>query len=362
MSEKRGSSAFRSGLRLLLVSLVAVFVIGGCKKDSEPTTPQPASLDGWVKQASGTVNYLYNIHFIDANTGTVVGDDGTILRTTDGGATWTPQVGGPYANFPSTFTGVAFTDMNHGTITGFGTTRMLRTTNGGTDWFIAKLTGLGFYTELYAVTFSNTNTGFAVGGLGQWENGAILRTTNGGADWSRYNPDEFPWMSFYSVSFPTADIGYAVGREGTIIRTDNGGTTWTRQNSGVTVYLNDVSFTDANTGIAVGSEYIPDEDSTRSIDTVRSVILGTTDGGMVWKKLLTIEDVSFFAVCLTDANNGTVVGSKGTILRTTNGGTIWVKQNSGTTETLHDVFFTDRNTGTAVGQNGVILRTTSGGF
>jgi photosystem II stability/assembly factor-like uncharacterized protein len=40
----------------------------------------------WTSQASGTNNPLFGVAFTDANTGTAVGDGGTILRTTDGGA------------------------------------------------------------------------------------------------------------------------------------------------------------------------------------------------------------------------------------------------------------------------------------
>ncbi|MBU1423158.1 MAG: hypothetical protein KKG06_08270, partial [Bacteroidetes bacterium] len=63
----------------------------------------------------------------------------------------------------------------------------------------------------------------------------------------------------------------------------------------------------------------------------------------------------------TDANTGTAVGHYGTILRTTNGGALWTTQTSGTTAWLLSVSFTDANTGTAVGSGGTILRTTDGG-
>jgi len=46
---------------------------------------------GWVSQTSGTTELLYGVFFTDANTGTAVGVRGTILRTTDGGATWTSK-------------------------------------------------------------------------------------------------------------------------------------------------------------------------------------------------------------------------------------------------------------------------------
>jgi hypothetical protein len=43
-------------------------------------------VDGsWAVQTSGTTNDLHGVSFTDANNGTVVGDDGTILRTTNGG-------------------------------------------------------------------------------------------------------------------------------------------------------------------------------------------------------------------------------------------------------------------------------------
>ena len=67
--------------------------------------------------------------FTDANNGTAVGECGTILRTTNGGTTWTSQTSGT----TNSLWGVSFTDANNGTAVGaYGT--ILRTTNGGTNW------------------------------------------------------------------------------------------------------------------------------------------------------------------------------------------------------------------------------------
>ena len=361
MIQRKRNDAFRSGLRALFVSLAAMLIIFGCKKESPPSAPMVPVLSGWVKQASGTVNPMNSVHFIDANTGTVVGDDGVILHTTNGGATWTPQIGGPLANDGSFFSSVWFTDANHGTVTGWGATPMLRTTDGGSLW-VYQQTGLGPLTGLCAVTFPDAHTGIAVGGYPTALAAPILRTTNGGVNWNRQIPPVYPVSGFFSVAFPSPDTGYVVGDGGVIIRTDNGGATWVQQNSGVTETLYDVSFPDANTGIAIGHIFFTYGDSTARRDSSWSVILRTTDGGRVWKKQVTIYDLTLNAVCFTDANNGTVVGSEGTILRTTDGGASWVRQISGTTETLFEVFFTDRDNGTVVGDNGVILRTTTGGF
>ncbi len=73
-------------------------------------------------------NPLNRVSFVDANTGTAVGDFGTILRTTDGGATWTPQTSGT----TNSLRGLSFVNANTGTVvSNYGT--ILRTTTGGVN-------------------------------------------------------------------------------------------------------------------------------------------------------------------------------------------------------------------------------------
>ena len=49
----------------------------------------------WVAQTSGTANICSDVHFpVDATTGYAVGSSGTILKTTDGGANWVAQTSG----------------------------------------------------------------------------------------------------------------------------------------------------------------------------------------------------------------------------------------------------------------------------
>src|SRR5262249_16006782 len=72
---------------------------------------------------------LLGVFFTDANTGTVVGASGTILRTTDGGTNWRTQSG----TTSNTLYAVAFTDPNTGIAVGDGGT-ILRTTDAGATW------------------------------------------------------------------------------------------------------------------------------------------------------------------------------------------------------------------------------------
>src|SRR5207244_1096214 len=124
---------------------------------------------------------------LDVNTVVAVGDYGTILRTTDGGATWTRQSSGT----TSPLRGVSFTDANTGTAVGDKDT-ILRTTDGGVTW---KAQSSGTTTASFrGVFFSDANIGTVVGcGSGKlmqfYEHffgcieGAILRTSDGGATW-----------------------------------------------------------------------------------------------------------------------------------------------------------------------------------
>src|SRR5215813_4098595 len=82
----------------------------------------------WTLQSSGTNNSLWAVSFVDANTGTAVGARGTILRTDDGGITWTPQFSGTTENLTS----VSFVDANTGIAVGVRV--ILRTDDGGATW------------------------------------------------------------------------------------------------------------------------------------------------------------------------------------------------------------------------------------
>ena len=215
-----------------------------------------------MSQSSGTVNWLYGVSFTDANIGMVVGDWGTILRTTNGGATWTSQPN-PMSGVGNVLTSVSFTDANMGTAVGSG--------------------------------------------------GSILRTTDGGASWTSQSSGTTEWLQ--GVSFTDANTGTAVGSRGIILRTTDGGINWTSQANPyqyrVLSTLYGVFFTDFNKGITVGD---------------RTPILRTTDGGATWTSQFCGTTNSLYGVCFTNANTGTVVGSFGTILRTTTGGVTWLER------------------------------------
>ena len=329
--------------KLILLIQVTLFFL---------TLTEAYSQSGWFSQNSGTTYNLHGVFFTDANTGNAVGDNGTILRTTDGGTNWTMQLSGI-----TSWRGVYFVNANTGSAVGWdytsessGVSVIKRTTNGGNNWFHQSCPIINIL--ISSVSFTDANTGTAVG-----EGGNIFRTTNGGANWiSQISGTTY---DLSDVSFADANTGTVVGGyfswnyrdfHGIILRTTNGGTNWILQYDGTGYELESVSFADANTGTVVGWE---------------GTILRTTNGGTNWIQQSSGTTNDLYGVSFTNANTGTVVGGDygiGTILRTTNGGTNWTSQISGTNAFLLSVFFTNANTGTVVGFYGTILRTTNGGF
>jgi photosystem II stability/assembly factor-like uncharacterized protein len=300
-------------------------------------TPQCADTASFALTVEKTIDDphadLISVSFADANSGTAVGSGGTILRTIDGGRTWSSQAIGTTKDLYS----VSFTDANTGTTVGDEGV-ILRTINGGRTWISRSISGMEIlYTD---VCFTEANKGTIVSLF----LGIILRTTNGGETWTSQSSGTTKQL--YDVDFTDVNTGIVVGASGTLLKTINAGIIWSNQTSGTNHDLLGVSFTDVNNATAVG---------------LSGTILCTTNGGSTWVSQASGTTNDLLGVFFIDANVGTVVGKSGIILRTTNGGATWTIQSSGTTNNLSDVSFTDANTGIVVGSDRTILRTTDGG-
>ena len=108
----------------------------------------------------------------------IVGDNGTILHTTDGGAIWTEQTSGTVNGL----NGVFFLDALHGWAAGDAKT-IIRTTDGGTTWSTATMPIGQGNAGINAVTFASATTGWATGSGGTMGSGggSLYKSTDGGA-------------------------------------------------------------------------------------------------------------------------------------------------------------------------------------
>ncbi len=100
----------------------------------------------WSPVDSGTTSNLNGAILLDSGTGFVVGDTGTILKSTDAGATWAPLTSGT----STTLHGIYFLDPNEGIAVG-DNAKILRTTDGGAAW--QSITS-GVEDSLRSVSFS----------------------------------------------------------------------------------------------------------------------------------------------------------------------------------------------------------------
>src|SRR6266403_337521 len=155
----------------------------------------------WSPVDSGTTSNLNGAILLDSGTGFVVGDTGTILKSTDAGATWAPLASGT----STTLHGIYFLDPNDGIAFGggFSGAQMLNaslgvvagqnsifqalygnTTDGGASWSFLNFYFDGNEGGANDVFFFDLNTIGLVSGTIFDGRGALSRTTDGGLNWS----------------------------------------------------------------------------------------------------------------------------------------------------------------------------------
>lgn len=306
------------------------------------------SYSQWFGLTTNTSASLYDICFINANTGIAVGSGGVIIRTINAGQNWS-IIGSGTSNplfslvFPEELTGY----------TGGNTGVVLRTLNGGASWNPRA----GCSINIRSISFLNVNTGITAGG------GTLMcYTTDGGQSW---NPRYAPQFAVTGVTFlnSTTLLTSATDMPGAVIyKSTNSGYNWstvhTLNNSGLDVMysLGCIYFKDALTGFSTGSCI--------SYSQMWGHIYKTINGGDNWS--LSGVTPSAANSCINgiyfgDPSTGFAAGNNGVIMRSTNSGSNWDVQSTGTTTVLNSIYMLNALTGYACGNNGIILKTTNGG-
>ncbi|GEM_PF-4120962 len=174
---------------------------------------------GWIQQSLGsnTTGQLNGVVAIDANTALAVGDLGSIIKTTNGGATWVPQQN----------SGVNWTTQNlrgaaaaGGLLWAVGGNVVLVSSNGGTTWGGEGFIGTPGLTAIAVAP--GIPTVWVVGAAG-----AVWKASNAnGAGFLPQGVTAAGSHNLNGVLAVDANTAVAVGDGGTVIRTVNG-TLWT---------------------------------------------------------------------------------------------------------------------------------------
>jgi photosystem II stability/assembly factor-like uncharacterized protein len=312
---------------------------------------------GWITEASGTPGVIRTVDggrtwtetanptyggtaivFLDTMNGWTLGGIG-VKVTHDGGVTWHGQ---PLPESPNTaqLKAISFSDPLHGYAVG---TRSFRTDDGGATWIELALPK-GGVTSVVAIGSRHVRV--------TAEGNIVLTSDDGGQTWVVRRVSATTDQALNAVDFVDEQHGWVVGDDGVIRRSDDGGATWADQVSGTTEDLRDVMFTDLLHGTAVGGTYEPPE-------THYGVILTTGDGGATWtaRPAATPNPRLFRKVWFVDATHGWLAGDDG-LQSTSDGGQTWTML--GRFEYVADVQFIDLQHGFVVMQRQVHA-TTDGG-
>ena len=337
-----------------------------------------------------------------SSVGWAVGASGSIGKTTDGGATWTPQpsgvtvdLNGIWGNSPTSvwavgdggtvlfWDGTSWTSQTSGTtldlfaisgsnasnVWAVGATSTIIKWN-GTAW-ITQSAPNGVNDDLNGVwAANNNNTVIAVGAQGR-----VLRTTNSGATWSNFDSNTPNTVTLHSVWGSAANSIWIVGTGGTV-RFYNG-TAWGAQTSGVTTTLFGISGANATNIWAVGqggnivrfdgitwtnqpSDTNQSLNGIHVVDTSNIVAVGTRKSstrwnGTTWSATQSqFPAITFTDVWASDDDKAWFTNTNGLIIRWN--GTTFANTTSGVNTSLTAIWGYDDANIWAVGAAGVILK------
>ncbi|MDD5362960.1 MAG: YCF48-related protein, partial [Ignavibacteria bacterium] len=347
----------------------------------------------WTTQTSGVTTSLNCVSTVDANIGWIGGAGGVILKTVNGGTTWTnvanATVGANDVNAIFALSAsVCFVS------TAPSATYVFKTTDGGTTWTQVFTQAGGFIDD---IKFKDANTGFMYGDPvgSRW---SLWKTSNAGLTWDStglYLPQaasEAGWNNAMQLTGNTIWFGTNNTK---VYKSTNFGATgsWTAGTTTGTANSYSVAF-NGNTGFTGmtaaakstdgGSTYaavtLPGTGTCYSFNTVAgtnrfwynraNIIYGSTDNGTNFTTQYTGTSGAVYqamSIILTGSTiRGWSVSNTGLIAMYSENyapvpsGT-WTEQTSGITSVLYSVSAVNDNVAWVCGAGGKVLRTTNKG-
>lgn len=330
----------RTGLSLHLLELEmidanSIIVASACAARRTDDGGQTFRRLPYTSNERGCARPLRGISFPTTAVGYLLPSQGGLLRTTDGGRSFSQRALPGGGGIPNA---LMFRSVNEGLLVTSGGD-IFRTTNGGNSWTREFDGGR----ELRALLYTNAQA-VVVG-----DGGTFLVSEDGGDTWTQPAADPGapspPDDTFYDVSCGSATVCLATGR--TVYRTADGGR----------------SFTDAGVNSASETDFA---------SATRAVTVGfagetnvSNDGGAsfspVGSRLASIGSV-LTRVRATSTSVAHAFGDEaGTLVRTVDGGESWVDVGVPTASGLRDAWFPTASVGYALDTDGGLFRTENGG-
>ena len=254
---------------------------------SPPANGQPSFR--FTPQVTPTTASLRGLSVVSSQIAWASGSAGTVLRTTDGGATWTKR-SVPQADSLN-FRSLQALSAEEAFVLSAGAPALLyHTINGGTTWQLRyenRRPGIFFD----ALAFWDTTHGIAMSDPvnGQF---VIIATHNGGQTWQQLPTDNLPPPAAGEAGFAASNGGLATrekqyvwlatgGAKARVFRSNDRGAHWQvadtpMQQGNASQGIFSIVMADSLQGVAVGGDYLQPADTTRTA-------CYTTDGGQTWQ-------------------------------------------------------------------------------
>ena len=333
--------------------------------------------DSWEPFTLDCDAMLNEVLFLTSNVGFIIcsgsttSGNGTLLKTTTGGADWIPV---DIGNVPG-LDRIEFEDEHNGFIVGRNGT-YLKTHDGGESW---DAHDLGTDKHLKGFDLLNASTFGIVG-----EEGTILITHDSGASWVDHSIDTHIWL--YSLKLIDEDNWLVGGNQGYLMRTSDGGNSWTQVEDRISDTVYSIQIGENGTGFLGGGDVFVTQDFGNtwrvslevplySLNAVGfygegwgvsvgdgGAVLETSDGGESWHREIPITENTLNSVAFSAGGSACAVGGAGTILRSASPGHSWFEVTSHTTNGLSSIDFSDHGPGVIVGERGTILRSSDEGL
>lgn len=311
----------------------------------------------------------------------VVGYNGQVTISNDGGATWRNKNYSVNDGVDNTYTSLFVRPLtDHVWVGSNGGTSVLHTSNSSfVNWSVQPTSHT---TPINGIDFVDASTGYICGGNGFLGIGEASKTTNSGANWNQLSlPTPLSFSRMNCVDFINANTGWLGGTQGAffapilLAKTTDGGTTWTEQFLETNPFgaVVAIKMLDANNGYLLansiykttngGNNWIK---STNQFvtqnpwydlfvlnndvlflcgpgDNGTKLIAKSIDGGQTWSDITSnlLSNVNLFRTEWITSNHGVVSGTNGYMAKTTDGGLTWTGSNPGIS-TVVDVAMSDK--------------------
>ncbi len=246
------------------------------------------------------IYHTKDVFFVDSLYGFNVISSGStsyFYSTTNGGTSWTSQ------SISGVLNTIVFTDSLNGYLGG-DNGLVLKTADGGVSWTDVSTPWTSKIRGSFALS---QDTVYFVG-----DNGLVANTNDGGASYNYYTTGL--GISYLDTYFWDADTGYVAGQLNTLLKTTDGGANWTSVSPSMGSDITSIYFMDDQTGFIAGGTNATFSSGASGGGFVHK----TTDGGTSWETNQTTSSNGFNTIHFSPEGQGYVGGNNGYIAHAEN--------------------------------------------